>query len=91
MQDATDLRQFYSSPLESIEEESMSDLAITKLRTEAAWLEAETATTALYKLTEMSRELLCNASLSIDSDSNFGAHLLYNPELGYVKLTKGVK
>lgn len=63
--DADVIKRLYSSsPMERIGE----------LQIEAAQLEAEAATAALYKLTEMSRELLYGkSSLSFDGVTNFEA------------------
>ncbi|KAK6119545.1 hypothetical protein DH2020_046712 [Rehmannia glutinosa] len=54
--------------METIGEKSVGDLAIEKLQLEAAQLEVEAATSALYKITEMSRELLNKAGFSIEAD-----------------------
>ncbi|KAL3497347.1 hypothetical protein ACH5RR_040079 [Cinchona calisaya] len=67
-QDIAELRQLYALAQERIGEKSIGDLAIEKLQLEAAELEVEAATCALQKLTEMSRDLLNKASLSIDAD-----------------------
>ncbi|KAJ6925173.1 hypothetical protein NC652_018191 [Populus alba x Populus x berolinensis] len=65
-----DLRKLYSLAQERIGESSVGDLAIEKLKLEAAQLEVEAATSALQKLAEMSRELLNKASLSIEADAD---------------------
>lgn len=67
-QDSAELRQLYALAQERIGGKSIGDLAIEKLQLEAAQLEVEAATSALQKLTEMSRDLLNKASLSIDAD-----------------------
>lgn len=69
VEDANDLRKLYSLAQERIGESSAGDLAIEKLKLEAAQLEVEAATSALQKLAEMSRELLNKASLSIEADA----------------------
>ncbi|KAJ6382992.1 hypothetical protein OIU77_031425 [Salix suchowensis] len=56
---------------ERIGETCVGDLAIEKLKLEAAQLEVEAATSALQKLAEMSRELLNKTSLSIEADADF--------------------
>ncbi|KAK2991911.1 hypothetical protein RJ640_014107 [Escallonia rubra] len=68
VQDGDDLRKLYALAQEKIGEKSIGDLAIEKLQLEAAQLEVQAATSALQKLTEMSRELLVKASLSIEAD-----------------------
>ncbi|GMH12458.1 hypothetical protein Nepgr_014299 [Nepenthes gracilis] len=68
LKDANDLKKLYASAQESIGGRSVEELAIEKLQLEAAKLEVEAATKALHKLTEMSRELVNKASLSIDAD-----------------------
>lgn len=70
VEDANDLRKLYSLAQERIGESSVGDLAIEKLKLEAAQLEVEAATSALQKLAEMSRELLNKASLSIEADAD---------------------
>ncbi|KAL9400357.1 hypothetical protein Peur_009318 [Populus x canadensis] len=70
VEDANDLRKLYSLAQERIGESSAGDLAIEKLKLEAAQLEVEAATSALQKLAEMSRELLNKASLSIEADTD---------------------
>lgn len=70
VEDANDLRKLYSLAQERIGESSVGDLAIEKLKLEAAQLEVEAATSALQKLAEMSRELLNKASLSIEADTD---------------------
>ncbi|KAA8525482.1 hypothetical protein F0562_007337 [Nyssa sinensis] len=69
-QDANDLRKLYALAQERIGGKSIGDLAIEKLQLEAAQLEVAAATSALHKLTEMSRELLNKASLSVEADSD---------------------
>ncbi|KAL0311764.1 UNVERIFIED_CONTAM: hypothetical protein Sradi_5575700 [Sesamum radiatum] len=68
MQDKDDLRQLNALAQERIGEKSVGDLAIEKLQLEAAQLEVEAATNALQKITEMSRELLNKAGLTIEAD-----------------------
>ncbi|KAL0330596.1 UNVERIFIED_CONTAM: hypothetical protein Sangu_1605100 [Sesamum angustifolium] len=68
MRDKDDLRQLNALAQERIGEESVGDLAIEKLQLEAAQLEVEAATSALQKITEMSRELLNKAGLTIEAD-----------------------
>ncbi|KAJ0251870.1 Uncharacterized protein HA466_0127660 [Hirschfeldia incana] len=69
--DSEDLKMLYALAQERIEGKTMGDLAIEKLQLEAAQLEVEAATSALQKLAEMSTELLTQADMSIDADSDF--------------------
>ncbi|KAJ4866482.1 Myosin heavy chain-related protein [Raphanus sativus] len=69
--DGEDLKMLYALAQERIEGKTMGDLAIEKLQLEAAQLEVEAATSALQKLAEMSTELLTQADMSIDADSDF--------------------
>lgn len=66
IQDGTELRQLYALVQEKIGEKTIGELATEKLQVEVAQLEVEAAITALHKLTEMSRDLLNKASLTID-------------------------
>ncbi|KAK4274442.1 hypothetical protein QN277_017660 [Acacia crassicarpa] len=68
--DANDLQRLYALAQERIGDKSMGDLAIEKLRLEAAQLEVEAATNALNKLAEMSRQLLNEAGLSLEVDND---------------------
>lgn len=68
MRDKDDLRKLNALAQERIGERSVGDLAIEKLQLEAAQLEVEAATSALQKITEMSRELLNEAGLTIEAD-----------------------
>lgn len=69
--DSEDLKLLYALAQERVEGKTMGDLAIEKLQLEAAQLEVEAATSALQKLAEMSTELLTQADMSIDADSDF--------------------
>ncbi|KFK29831.1 hypothetical protein AALP_AA7G184500 [Arabis alpina] len=69
--DSEDLKMLYALAQERVEGKTMGDLAIEKLQLEAAQLEVEAATSALQKLAEMSTELLTQADMSIEADSNF--------------------
>ncbi|KAM7492967.1 hypothetical protein LguiB_027576 [Lonicera macranthoides] len=66
--ESDDLRKLYALAQETIGERSIGDIAVEKLQLEAAQLEVEAATSALQKLSEMGRELLNKASLSIEVD-----------------------
>lgn len=70
VEDANDLRKLYALAQERIGEKSVGDLATEWLQLEAAQLEVEAATSALQKLAEMSGELLNNASLSIETNTD---------------------
>lgn len=63
--DANDLQRLYALAQERIGDKSIEDLAIEKLQIEAAQLEVEAATNALYKLADMSRQLLNKTGLSL--------------------------
>ncbi|KAI3821696.1 hypothetical protein L1987_09267 [Smallanthus sonchifolius] len=66
--DADELRKLYEMVQERVGEKSIGELAIEKLELEAAQLEVEAATSALEKITEMSRELLRATSLLVEVD-----------------------
>ncbi|GFQ03481.1 hypothetical protein PHJA_002491900 [Phtheirospermum japonicum] len=68
MRDKNDLKELYALAQETVSGKSVGDLAIEKLQLEAARLEVEAATDALYKITEMSRELVNKAGSSIGDD-----------------------
>ncbi|KAF3528295.1 hypothetical protein DY000_02036822 [Brassica cretica] len=69
--DGEDLKMLYALAQERIEGRTMGDLAIEKLQLEAVQLEVEAATSALQKLAEMSTELLTQADMSVEADSDF--------------------
>ncbi|KAG6407992.1 hypothetical protein SASPL_130994 [Salvia splendens] len=69
MQD-TDLKQLYALSQEIIGEKGVGEVAIEKLQLEAAQLEVEAATTALERITELSRQLLHQAGLSIEAEND---------------------
>ncbi|GAB4843276.1 hypothetical protein Ancab_013242 [Ancistrocladus abbreviatus] len=70
LKDGNDLKKLYTLAEERIGGRSIADLAIEKLQVEAAQLEVEAATRALEKLTEMSRQLVNKASMSVDFDAD---------------------
>lgn len=80
--DSEDLRKLYALAQERIGEKTVGDLAIEKLQLEAAQLEIEAATSALQKITDMSRELLDKASLSIQTDYDTAIYPLNGSEIG---------
>ncbi|KAK6912580.1 hypothetical protein RJ641_022181 [Dillenia turbinata] len=79
VEDAKDLRKLYALAQERIGEKSVGDLAIEKLQLEAAQLEVEAATSALYKITDMTRELLHKTSLV--NEAEFGSSILLGCDL----------
>ncbi|KAL3655836.1 hypothetical protein CASFOL_000232 [Castilleja foliolosa] len=68
MQDKDNLKELYALAQEMVGGKCVGDLAIEKLQLEAARLEVEAATDALYKITEMSRGLLNKAGDDYDGD-----------------------
>lgn len=79
-QEEDDLRQLYALAQERAGEKCTGDLAIEKLQLEAAQLEVEAATSALQKLTELSRDLLNKASVTIEADYDDSLLLVDSPE-----------
>ncbi|XP_054788398.1 uncharacterized protein LOC129294226 [Prosopis cineraria] len=69
-EDANDLQRLYALAQERIGDKSIGYLAMEKLQLEAAQLEVEAATNALYKLAEMSRQLLNKAGLGAEADNH---------------------
>ncbi|XP_068647345.1 uncharacterized protein [Aristolochia californica] len=81
------LEKLYELAQERIGGNSIEDLAIEKLRLEAAQLEAEAATTALCNLANLSQELLKQTNITLDLDGNDDADISLKEE----GINKGLK
>ncbi|XP_075522393.1 protein involved in starch initiation 1 [Primulina tabacum] len=72
-----DLKQLYASAQATIGEKSVGELVTEKLQLEAAQLQVDAATSAMHKITEMSRQLLNNLGLNVeDGYTDLSKHIV---------------